>query len=447
MLMKKLFTLISMMAFAICANAQYLEMDGIRTIYMTCDTVFHDDMEDGLTATMLKPGFNSLDIPFEDIATVDYGYKWALTKDYQDPETGFMLNKGYYKFLTLNTGTLNFAGKTDGGDYTAGMTNLKKVVLYVLGLPNAKNEELGINHQDISTGRVQATYNSPVLADDGTAVQISNEAYREIKVKTEAVKVEDDWSKAIYTYPNFLDFKCTNRFGIDYDPRYVSVSSLFKITYDLTNQEDPKNFEDFMDWGEGHSGNEYLNLNIDGMNEAVIKYYFAKHGTCPSSTDPETYATSKDAATGYNCFDKKWGTKIGWTEKTPIQIKVKNRLVLCGISFISDENGQKWFGHANDPEAEWTGKPNLCEEEYYGNPCPEMDPAQPWGAGTDPEPTGKKGDADEDGSVTVSDITTIASFILGNNPSPFNKTNADVDKDGDITVSDITGTAGIILGN
>ena len=53
----------------------------------------------------------------------------------------------------------------------------------------------------------------------------------------------------------------------------------------------------------------------------------------------------------------------------------------------------------------------------------------------------------EDGSVTVSDITTIASFILGNNPSPFNKTNADVDKDGDITVSDITGTAGIILGN
>ncbi|MDO5447103.1 MAG: dockerin type I repeat-containing protein [Prevotellaceae bacterium] len=56
------------------------------------------------------------------------------------------------------------------------------------------------------------------------------------------------------------------------------------------------------------------------------------------------------------------------------------------------------------------------------------------------------GDADEDGVVTVSDITTIASFILGNNPSPFNKANADVDGDGEITVSDITGTAGIILG-
>lgn len=57
-----------------------------------------------------------------------------------------------------------------------------------------------------------------------------------------------------------------------------------------------------------------------------------------------------------------------------------------------------------------------------------------------------KGDADGDGVVTVSDITTIAAFILGNNPSPFNQANADVDGDGEITVSDITGTAGIILG-
>ena len=60
---------------------------------------------------------------------------------------------------------------------------------------------------------------------------------------------------------------------------------------------------------------------------------------------------------------------------------------------------------------------------------------------------GMKGDADEDGSVTVLDITTIASYILGNNPQPFNMKNADVDGDNAITVSDITGTAGIILGN
>lgn len=56
------------------------------------------------------------------------------------------------------------------------------------------------------------------------------------------------------------------------------------------------------------------------------------------------------------------------------------------------------------------------------------------------------GDADEDGSVTVSDITAIAAYILGQNPSPFNMTNADVDGDKAITVTDITGTASIILG-
>ena len=65
----------------------------------------------------------------------------------------------------------------------------------------------------------------------------------------------------------------------------------------------------------------------------------------------------------------------------------------------------------------------------------------------EPTPSGMPGDADEDGSVTVADITTIASYILGNIPSPFNFKNADVDGDGSITVADITATAGIILGH
>lgn len=56
------------------------------------------------------------------------------------------------------------------------------------------------------------------------------------------------------------------------------------------------------------------------------------------------------------------------------------------------------------------------------------------------------GDANEDGVVDVADITTIASYILGNTPSPFNKDNADANGDGTIDVADITTTAGIILG-
>lgn len=56
------------------------------------------------------------------------------------------------------------------------------------------------------------------------------------------------------------------------------------------------------------------------------------------------------------------------------------------------------------------------------------------------------GDANGDGTVDVSDITAIASYILGRSPSNFVKRNADVNEDGYIDVSDITGTAAIILG-
>ncbi|MDO5447676.1 MAG: C10 family peptidase, partial [Prevotellaceae bacterium] len=58
----------------------------------------------------------------------------------------------------------------------------------------------------------------------------------------------------------------------------------------------------------------------------------------------------------------------------------------------------------------------------------------------------KLGDANKDGAIDVSDITTIASCILGDKPSSFNRFSADVNVDGVIDVSDITGTATMILG-
>lgn len=55
------------------------------------------------------------------------------------------------------------------------------------------------------------------------------------------------------------------------------------------------------------------------------------------------------------------------------------------------------------------------------------------------------GDSNGDRNIDVTDITTTAAFILGQNPSPWNAKNADVDRDNMITVADITGTASIIL--
>lgn len=56
------------------------------------------------------------------------------------------------------------------------------------------------------------------------------------------------------------------------------------------------------------------------------------------------------------------------------------------------------------------------------------------------------GDANDNGSVTVADVVTIANFIVKNPVANWCFINADVNKSGDITSSDMTGTINIIAG-
>ena len=56
------------------------------------------------------------------------------------------------------------------------------------------------------------------------------------------------------------------------------------------------------------------------------------------------------------------------------------------------------------------------------------------------------GDANDDGTIDVADITAIAAYILGQETSQWNATNADANEDGNIDVADITAVASIILG-
>lgn len=56
------------------------------------------------------------------------------------------------------------------------------------------------------------------------------------------------------------------------------------------------------------------------------------------------------------------------------------------------------------------------------------------------------GDANDDGTVNVNDITTITAYILNGKATPWNERNADANQDGAINVNDITATAAIILG-
>ena len=56
-----------------------------------------------------------------------------------------------------------------------------------------------------------------------------------------------------------------------------------------------------------------------------------------------------------------------------------------------------------------------------------------------------KGDADCDGKISISDVTTLIDHLLGGDVSPFNYDNADVDNDGKITISDVTALIDYLL--
>ena len=58
-----------------------------------------------------------------------------------------------------------------------------------------------------------------------------------------------------------------------------------------------------------------------------------------------------------------------------------------------------------------------------------------------------KGDANGDGSVTISDAVAIVNKILGNPSGNFNEAASDVSGDGEITITDAVGVVNIILGN
>ena len=59
------------------------------------------------------------------------------------------------------------------------------------------------------------------------------------------------------------------------------------------------------------------------------------------------------------------------------------------------------------------------------------------------------GDVNNDGSVTVADVTALVNIINGTSPNPYQDAEvniADVDKDGNVNKNDITALVSIILG-
>ena len=57
------------------------------------------------------------------------------------------------------------------------------------------------------------------------------------------------------------------------------------------------------------------------------------------------------------------------------------------------------------------------------------------------------GDVNDDDMVSIKDVTTLISYLMGNNPAPFNEANADVNGDGAISIKDVTALISMLMGN
>ena len=407
--MKKLFTLIAATMAATGAFAQAAVMDlecSHLNIYMTSDTVkYYKDAETGevtvypWSGNEVAEGLITAGLPISGYSDTDLNYIYAFRNDYKDPETGFEVKKGYYRALFVD-GNLNMFGTAGDYNHKNGYTNLKKVILYFVGLPQTwlteSNEKgytpqwgttpFAISHQDYPTGRVYAQYN-----DEETGAKISNSAYREVHISMSKTDPSDETSPGtgflcmgdsniVYGLKDFLGY--TPHASADHtsiDPRLVTYDQPFKLTVTLDNSCDEKNDPKMTDFQtrsvDGVSGEkgEWNDVMIDGLTEAQIDYYFGDiNEQNPYWNQPDNIGS--DCTTGRNTVTGTWSKKFTWSSSQPISWGVKKRMVLIGCSMVSGSpNMPPQFVNAGEGQA---AEIQMGEGSAYGsNPDNEFFPA------------------------------------------------------------------------
>lgn len=394
--MKKLFTLTMLLVFGLAVYAQdnAYTLTKNRVIYLTCDTIYYDeqfpDEPIEWSANFLQNPFNAAGMAISGTDATDWNYQVAFRNDYTDPETGFTINKGYYKGITLMEDKLCLYGEFFGGDgtehnYSNGYKNLKKAILYFVPLPNAKCTTYGYNyaHDRLPSngGRIEAQY----MNADGTAK--SNNAYRDATVGTKVlysgtpceVSTEHPdgflWDEYLYDLSNCaLNYEALSddAFASGYNAALVTFDQPFKLAVDLSNALRSTRYEDLLAEGKKE---DFVSLGLDGLTEAEMSYYFAEAGDSNPTTDnPDADYTS---ASGYNKYTDKWGKKVSWSADTPIRIAIKRRLYLIGIGLVCGTEGAETeyvnIGDYNDLNPTFTTEKIAA----FGLPVADM-PDDPW---------------------------------------------------------------------
>ena len=389
--MKKIYLLAALAAIfptLVSANNYATKLENTQVYYLTNDTITikeamvenEDTGEEELQkietfwmGSNLSSAYKAVGLPLSGASSTKTNYIVRTRKNYTDAETGFSMPAGFYRGIFVD-GTMSLSGyvkdENEIENYMVGFQNVKAMVLYFVPIPTAWKSDGSISHQDYPTGRVQARYMS--LENTGEVVggtALSNQAYREVHIDMNAdPQGTDD-----------REFKGTKVCGFTRDeenPRHITIDQVYKLKVNLDNQLDGAAYESIFatdyssaDWEiyGGIKKSEFANLmcETDGY-ESEMNYYFADVNTTRPYTKSATYSS---CATGYDCYENKWGVKLPWSAETIMQLEIKKRMYLAGYAIICDGEGStsKYLNTSESASAAWKDS-----AKAYGNYADEI---------------------------------------------------------------------------
>ncbi|MBE6332631.1 MAG: hypothetical protein E7070_10060 [Bacteroidales bacterium] len=377
--MKKIYFLAAMAAACMTeasAENYATKLENTQVYYLTNDTVTMKEVmveneetgeeepvvkETFWAGNDLKTAYKALNLPLNGTSAAKTNFQFRTRKNYVDSETGFNMPAGFYRGILVD-GTMELSGYDNNENYMVGFQNVKSLVLYFAPIPDFwEGTKWSIYVADYPTGRVQARYMS--LENTGETVggtAISNQAYREIHIEKEKTEYEKDG----LAYTEYKTQTCGYVRDAD-DYRKATIDQVYKLKVNLNNQLDGSAYESL--FASDTKKAEFANLMCatDGY-ESEMSYYFADVNTTRPNADNAAFSSS---ATGYDCYENKWGVKLPWSAETIMQLQIKKRMFLVGYAIVSaSDNASSVFMNASEgANATWS-----AEGKAYGNYADEI---------------------------------------------------------------------------
>lgn len=347
------------------SNKKAIKVDETMVFYLTNDTktktveeVF-DELTGDITMqevdrfwqdALCVDAFNNCGVPLGGTSATEIQTKIHTRKDYRDPKTGFEMPAGSYRGVFIDN-TLGFQGNL-GNDNIIGYSNCKSMVMYFIPIPITMDnitEGRNIALNDYPTGRVQAKY------VDAEGKAISNQAYREIHINMtdDPNYVSENPGTPVAKYHNIRGTKLLNFTRSEEDILDITVDQPYKVEVNLQNLHDGTYYNEL--FASDTKRSEFADYVCpDESTEAEMSYYFSDPTTNrPFADNPDNWTS---CATGYDCVDQKWGTKVDWTPETIVNLAIKRRMYLVGIAIVSATEGapSKFMNAADLTNAKWS---------------------------------------------------------------------------------------------